>query len=489
MGGNDPQLEAIERTESTLKILPSTPDAYRLLQEGAIALAKVESNGIRVDTDYLDKTLMRVTGEVSELEKSLRSSKEYGKWRQRFGEKSTLGSRDQLGWLLFEEMDYKPLTYTETGKPKVDNTLIESIGIPFTDDYLRLARLKKVKETYLSNIKKETIHGSFHPNFNLHTAETFRSSSGSDKDTHEESSSLNFQNLPVRNPEFSEVIRRCFIPRKGNQLAEIDFSGIEVRISSCYNRDPVLIEYIKDPTKDMHRDMAAQIYMIKEKEVSKQTRYAAKNLYVFPQFYGSFYAQCAPSLWESIDKLKLERSDGVSLKEHLKEKGIKRLGACKFDEEPRPHTFERHVRDVEKDFWGRRFRVYAQWKKDWYEAYKEKGGFEMFTGFRVFGVYRRNVIINSPVQGAAFHCLLWTLIRIQAWLEKHNMKSVILGQIHDSLVLDIPVNELQDVLAACKRIMTLSIRKAWEWIIVPLAVEAEVTPVNGSWFEKKGIAI
>jgi DNA polymerase I-like protein with 3'-5' exonuclease and polymerase domains len=68
-------------------------------------------------------------------------------------------------------------------------------------------------------------------------------------------------------------------------------------------------------------------------------------------------------------------------------------------------------------------------------------------------------------------------------LEKKRMESVIVGQIHDSIVADVTPGELDDFLAKAKYVMTVAIRKHWPWIIVPLVIEAEVSDTN--WFEKK----
>ena len=80
---------------------------------------------------------------------------------------------------------------------------------------------------------------------------------------------------------------------------------------------------------------------------------------------------------------------------------------------------------------------------------------------------------------------LWSLIQLNRWLRKNKMRSKIVGQIHDSIVADVHEDELEDYLAQAKQIMTQDLLKKWKWIIVPLDVEAEVTPVDGTWYEKK----
>lgn len=830
---------------------PTTLDAYRLLHQGTLALSLVEANGIRIDVKYLTKARRRTQRTVKEMEERIKSSDVWKTWRKTFGGKSNLGSRDQLGKVLFDVMEIPCNDRTATGRAKVDEDVLSRIDVPFVKDYLRMEKLKKADATFLNGIERETVDGFLHPVFSLNMARTYRSciSKGTlietvrdvskypkgvpiedvregdyvycyddnlnltirkvlwagktghkkvirlhwgargkkghldltpehkvrlvdgryvkakdligdfrrksdsrhapkiralalgrrggtiwqtgvveplldhrfvyqqlvghleddevvhhrdenhlnnapinlekmtlsehsrwhapkslsdrgrrkgltrrmelhrqfgdrwksgeenvnwlkmskfqllrilaekggrsartphdfntfkgkarllsvnlksvkdryDKNgnyislgrlrsvftgrvkqvvnafginyakakrmlrdrglsyepigpsrnpygrkglpnnhkilkvewidkkcdvydleveeyhnfianeicVHNSSDSPNFQNFPVRDADVGKLIRSCFVPRPGNVLVEMDYAGIEVRISAAYHRDPVMLEYINDPTKDMHRDMAAQIYCIKPEHVSKKARYCAKNQFVFPEFYGSYWGQCAPHLWDSIAKHGLE-VDGVSIKKMLRRKGIKSLGetishykdgrsdldgrsrgAGSGRIETKPGTFMEHIRQVEQDFWGVRFRVYDRWKKRWWDDYMKRGGFKTLTGFWIEGVMKRNDVINYPVQGSAFHCLLWSLIRLQRELRRRKMRALIVGQIHDSIVADVPAEELDDFLILAKRIMTKEIRKHWKWIIVPLDIEAEVAESN--WFEKKPV--
>jgi DNA polymerase I-like protein with 3'-5' exonuclease and polymerase domains len=177
-----------------------------------------------------------------------------------------------------------------------------------------------------------------------------------------------------------------------------------------------------------------------------------------------------------VDGLKLK--DGSPLKEHLKKNGIK------FYSE-----FEGHVQDVENHFWKVKFKAYDAWREEALLEYERKGFADFLTGFRCQGPLLRNEIWNYPVQGAAFHLLLWSLITIQKWLEEEQLDSCIIGEIHDSLLFDFIPEERDYVLCNAKRIMTQEIRKQFPWIIVPLEVEAEVAPVDCPWSEKKVIEI
>lgn len=111
------------------------------------------------------------------------------------------------------------------------------------------------------------------------------------------------------------------------------------------------------------------------------------------------------------------------------------------------------------------------------------------TGFRLDGVYRRNEVLNYPIQGSAFHCLLWSLIEIQKELDRQRMKTLLVGQIHDSILGDSPPEELDDFLSLSEEVMTKRLLKEWKWINVPLKVEAEVSGVDESWFNKKVVTI
>lgn len=458
---------------------PYSPDAYHLLHQGAIALAEVECNGLRIDMPYLDKAMADTTKKIECLRKDIQNSPVMQTWKKIYRGKTNIDSGDQLGNILFNHLGHTPKDYTASGKPSTDEEALRKIDDPFVALFLERKKLTKALSTNLKGIYNEVVDGYLHPFFNLDPVSTYRSSS----------SNPNFQNIPIRNEEIGKLIRRAFIPRKGRCLAELDYGGIEVRIAACYHLDPAMISYICDTTKDMHRDMAMKCYKLTKEEVTKKIRYCGKNMFVFPQFYGDWYIDCARSLWEAIGKMSLVTETGTPLRKHLKKKGIIELGALDPTESPKPGSFEEHIQKVERWFWNEKFPVYTQWKKSWYSAYLDQGWFQTLTGFICQGTFKRNQVINFPVQGSAFHCLLWSLCKIIKELKKRKMKTLIVGQIHDSIVADVVEEELEDFLAMCHDIMTNQLRSAWSWIAVPLEVEADVCPVGGSWADKKPYTI
>jgi DNA polymerase I-like protein with 3'-5' exonuclease and polymerase domains len=141
---------------------------------------------------------------------------------------------------------------------------------------------------------------------------------------------------------------------------------------------------------------------------------------------------------------------------------------------------------VEKNFW-KKFFVFKQWQEDVIDFFNRKGYVEMIFGHKRGGFLSKNQIINSPIQGTAFHCLLWSLVRVNECRKKEGWKSNIIGQIHDSLVFDLDPSEENYIIDTTRRIMCNDLREAVPEIIVPLEVEVDITPVDGSWYDKVSI--
>ena len=309
---------------------------------------------------------------------------------------------------------------------------------------------------YVGNYIKCSIDQKVYPDFMLHTVSTYRSSC---KDP-------NIQNDPKRDEIAKTITRSGIHPSKGNRLMEVDYSGIEVRVAACYTQDKELIRYIEDPSTDMHRDMAIKIFLLdKYSNELKHLRYGAKNRFVFPEFYGDYWGNCAKGLWEIM------KPDDIK---NLKKNGIKSYRA-----------FEEHVEDIEYEFWNVKFKQYKKWKESMWKDYLKTGMVVSHTGFEYVGIMTQKDANNYPIQGSAFHCLLWSLIQFNQWLKDNKMKSKIIGEIHDSMLIDLVPEEKKDIKRALKKIMCFDIRKTWEWIIVPLDVEFEISKKDGNWNEMK----
>jgi len=465
--------------------MPTLNDGYELLHRGSIALAQVEANGIRVDVDYCHKAIERLDRKIAHYEAQLLDTPECKEWRSKYGGAMSLGSNTQLGDILYNVLKFPITCYTDTGKPATNEEALKRMEEEFTaysdgSDFLglffKVRKYEKAKSTYLVGTLNEVVDGFIHPNFGLHNVKSFRSSS----------QNPNIQNQCIRNKEIGPIVRRMFIPRAPDRhIVEIDFSAIEVRIGACSHKDPNMITYIKDSSRDMHRDAAVDVYMLPEEEVSKDARQAAKGNYVFSQFYGNWYPDCARLLWEACVRDNLKTVSGVPLQEHLASKGCLELGPCNKKDKPLPGTYEAHIMACEKKMWGERFPAYDKWRKELYNEYQRTGEFGSLIGFRYRGMFKRNEVINLGTQGGASCCMLWSLCEVQDAIRSHKMNTCIIGEVHDSIIADVPTNELDDYIGMACEIMTNKLRNNFDWIIVPIEVEVDVAPAGLSWYDKK----
>lgn len=462
-----------------MKVEATRADAYQLLHDGSLALARAEQYGIRVDVEYCERTKYRLTRKINALEAKLRDSELYARWRRRFRQNTNIRSRDQLSKVLYEDYGYEPPKLTGTGKGATDEEALRLMQdkVPEIEWFLEIAKLIKIRDTYIEGFLQNQYAGIMHPTFNLHTVRTYRSSS----------SDPNFQNIPKRDEYAMRITRRAILPRPGHMLMEADFASLEVMISACYHKDPTMLKYLK--TKgDMHLDMAKRIFLLDEMDRSLPShailRSAAKNGFVFPQFYGDYYVNNAISLCEWI-KLPsegrwkkgqgIQLPDGTPIADHFIANRIR-----SFDD------FVEFIKGVEEHFWGKLFPVYANWRERWVRRYRKKAYLDMYTGFRVTGEMRRNQIINIPVQGSAFHCLLKTFIRVDEIMRKEKWRSRLIGQIHDSMVLDVDPDEFDRVRSVIEETVHDYLPSTWKWIIVPLEIEIETFGVDKPWVKEKG---
>jgi DNA polymerase-1 len=455
------------------------------MHRGSLALARCEAAGIRMDVPYIHNIIKATNEEINDREETLKGDPIWKTWFREYGGNANLDSRDQLAFVLFEKLGFTSYKRTATRKYAADEENLEKLDNPFCEEYLAIQKLK-TPVARLEQVLREIEGDRLHPFFHLHTVETWRSSS----------SDPNFQNIPIRDPVQAAIIRPAFIPSEGHVLSEWDFKGAEVRVGACYHKDPAMLRYIADPTTDMHRDAAADCYILPKKEVPKEVRQDVKGLFVFAAFYGSFYDSIAESLWWAIKLNKLKAKDGRSLYKHLADHGITELGDLdalrgrpgERRRDPPPGTFAHHIKTAYDTLWQKRFPVYDRWRRDLYDKYLKQGWFQTLTGFTVHGVYPRNYITNVPIQGSSFHCLLWCLCEVQLELKRRRIQSVIVGQIHDSMLIDGPQSELPDIVEIMRDVMR-RLQEHWTWLIVPIEVEAAACEPGGSWHTKKEIKL
>jgi uracil-DNA glycosylase family 4 len=437
-------------------------EALEFFTKASFELVEAEKNGIQLDVSVAKNLMDNLEDRLIKLEKRINSMDELRNWN-----KPNLfrpGAPEDIKYLLYNILKLKPKMFTEKGNISVDKNMLDEINIPIVKKVKEWRRWDKVRGTYLKGFLRESVDGVIHPFFNLSLVSTYRSSS----------SNPNFQNVPKRDFQVMSLLRKILRPRIGHRLAEYDYKAIEAGIIACYNKDPNWIKYFSDPTTDMHKDMAAKLFIRDyskftedEKPLLKAERQNAKSSFVFPTVYGSFYENTAKNLWAAAEPETIK---------HLKSKGIKN----KYD-------FIVHVEEIEKWFWHDMFPVGYEWMKKTLRDYETCGYIDMFTGFRCYGPMSRNEVINYRVQGSAFHCLLWTFMNVSKKITQKKLDSYLVGQIHDAIIPDINPEEESLLDFLVWNYGTQKIREHWPWIIIPLSIEKSRSEIRigdkGSWAE------
>jgi DNA polymerase I-like protein with 3'-5' exonuclease and polymerase domains len=425
-------------------------DAYQLLHRGTKAFSMMEQRGIRLDVPRAEKWDKEWREELCEIKERIMTSKEVKRFERRMGRMPKYKKKfspNDLRILLFDILKVDAVNKTKSGMNSVDeeSLLQYAEDIEFIADELRYRKLEKRVNTYLAQFLRFHVDGFIYPSVHLAIARSYRSSS----------SEPNFHNILHHDPVGARI-RELIIARDGRILLTVDYGSMEVRIIACVTQDEELIDYLLKGG-DMHGDIAEVVFDFlphdKYKKWYKILRQCAKNDGTFPWFYGSYYKSIARDMWK-------DRNLQMALKLFEPTRGERR----------RYELFESHIHGVEDWFWDK-FRGVREWQDDYADEYKEKGfAQDLSWGFRRRGYLTRNKLFNWPVQGPAFHCLLWSIINIEENYQP-NWESLVCGQIHDDLFIDAEPSEKRDVIENITSVMTEQVIKANPWITVPLVAE------------------
>lgn len=437
---------------------PKVGAGFEFFMDGIRELAHIEQHGWNTIPNFYTDKEKEVTNKITTITSELINSDEVNLFREQIGRLPDLGSNGDLQLLFYTVLEQKAVLTPKGGKSLSQDTLTK-FNLPFANKLLERSNLTTIKNSFLNQYKREICNDKMFPVIDLHIPRSLRGSC----------SKPNLQNVPVRNAIAKEACRGGLIPSQGNQLLESDFKSIEVCIAAIETGDRNLIKYVSDPATDMHRDSAMDVWRLKQSSVTKLIRFYSKNRWVFPQFYGSYYGTCAEDLWEIRHILTIE---GISLRQHLRTVGINDL-----------EDFKEHLKKVERVFWYDRFPEYTEWKKRANVEYRKKGYIELKFGFRRGGYCHERQVNNTPIQGTAFHCLLWTLIRVNRIARKEKWESKLIMQVHDNTIFDAVPSETAHIIETINRVGTQEIREHFDWITVPLAIEHEISPIDGSWHE------
>ncbi len=362
-------------------------------------LLDMEYEGVGIDIQFLKDY-------SKELEKDIKAAEE--SVYQQAGIAFNLASPKQLGEVLFEKMrlDDKAKK-TKTGQYATGEDVLQKLAgkHPIVDNILVFRELSKLKSTYVdalpTMINPRT--GRVHTNFNQSVAVTGRLSS----------INPNLQNIPIRTDRGREI-RKAFIPREsGWVLLSADYSQIELRIVAAISNDEAMISAFKE-NKDIHTATAARVYGVAEADVTKDMRRAAKAVN-----FGIIYGQTAFGLAGSLGIGRTEAKEIID-NYFLQYPGIKKY----MDD---TINFARETGYVQT------LRGRKRYLADINSANQTVRGFA-----------ERNAI-NSPIQGTAADMIKLAMIKVNDALKKTSLKSRMILQVHDELVFDVPVNEVEEM--------------------------------------------
>lgn len=390
-------------------------------------LYSMEKEGIICRRDALKEYGDKLSGRIEELQANI---------YKEAGEEFNINSPKQLGVILFEKLGYEGGKKTKTGY-STSADVLEKLAPehPFVRDILEYRGLAKLKSTYADGLADYIESDDrIHTVFNQTITATGRISS----------SEPNLQNIPMRT-ELGRAIRKVFVPKDGYVFADADYSQVELRILADMCADEGLLEDYRSG-KDIHRATASKVFHTPFEEVTDTQRRNAKAVN-----FGIVYGISVFGLANDLD---ISREEAKSYMEEyfITYPGVKAYqeGAVAFAKE---HGYSITT-------FGRRRPI---------PELKESNFMR-----RQFG---ERVAMNAPIQGTAADIMKIAMIRVFERLRREKLKSKLILQIHDELLIETAPDEVDVV----KNLLTEEMQKAAD-LKVPLIAECSI---GSDWFEAK----
>ena len=384
---------------------------------------QIERNGILIDSEILARQSHEMGQKIMALE-----AQAY----ELAGQPFNLASPKQLADILFEKLGLPVKKKTPSGGPSTDEEVLSELALDYPLPKLLLEHrsLSKLKGTYTDKLPRmvNPQTGRVHTHFSQASVVTGRLAS----------TDPNLQNIPVRSEE-GRKIRTAFIAPEGSSIVSADYSQIELRIMAHLSGDERLLDAFAHG-EDVHKATAGEIFGVTPLEVGPDQRRVAKSIN-----FGLIYGMSAFGL---ARQLGLERSAAQT---YIDRYFARYPGVARYMEEAREAARQHGY--VETAF-GRRL---------WFPEIRSS------NGNRRQGAER--AAINAPMQGTAADLIKLAMIAVQNWLEKSALKSRLILQVHDELLLEVPDEELMDVRTHLPRLMGQVAE-----LKVPLVVEVGVGP-------------
>jgi DNA polymerase-1 len=383
-------------------------------------LADMELEGVRIDVGELQAYSIELSDRLEQLTSNI---------HEIAGEAFNIDSPKQLGNILFEKLNIPAqVKKTKSGQYPTGEEVLSKLqdAHPIVTDILSYRKLKKLLNTYVEPLPK-LVHsetGRVHTNYQQTVAATGRLSS---KDP-------NLQNIPIRTPE-GRAIRKAFIPASEHHvLLAADYSQVELRIAAALSQDEGLVEaFIQG--MDIHTATAAKVFAVSPDEVDRAMRSKAKAVN-----FGILYGQGAFGLAQNL--------------------GIPR----------------REAKEIIEAYFEQ-FKDLKQFTANCVESVREKGYAETVMGRRrylpdiqsnnatVRAFAERNAV-NAPIQGSAADIIKVAMVRVDKALKSAHLNSRMIMQVHDELVFDVLLEEVEAVKELVKTAMVEAVT-----LSVPLVVD------------------
>lgn len=391
-------------------------------------LAKMELAGISLDEAWLKQESLDLESDLKKLESTI---------FELSGEEFNMNSPRQLGEVLFEKLQLDPKAKkTKTGQYSTSEDVLQKLVSrhEIIPHILQYRTYQKLKSTYVDALPSQidAVDGRVHTNFSQTTAATGRLASVNP----------NLQNIPIRTLR-GQQIRGAFVSGEGKKIISADYSQIELRLIAEISDEENMITAFQNG-EDIHASTASKLFKIPLSEVTKTQRGQAKTVN-----FGIIYGQGAFALAEQTGLSRSEAKQMIDeyyrtypkLKEYMAEQ-VQKARQLGYVETILGR--KRHLKDINSN------------------------------NFVVRGHAERNAV-NAPIQGSAADVIKMAMIRIDEELEKQNLETRMLLQVHDELVFESPLAETETAIKLIKTEMESAIKTR-----VPLLVEVGV---GDNWLE------
>lgn len=382
-------------------------------------LAKMELKGISLDKEWLAQESIDLENDLRSLEKTI---------FELSGEEFNVNSPKQLGEVLFEKLQLDPKAKkTKTGQYATGEEILQKLSSKheIIKHILEYRTYQKLKSTYVDALPLQIDKDDHrvHTNFSQTTAATGRLASVNP----------NLQNIPIRTLR-GQQIRGAFVANEGNKIISADYSQIELRLIAAISEEENMIKAFQDG-EDIHASTASKLFNIPLAEVTKTQRSQAKTVN-----FGILYGQGAFALAEQTGLSRTEAKEMIAsyYETYPKLKKYMANQVLKAQELGYVETIlnrKRHLKDINS------------------------------ANFVVKAHAERNAV-NAPIQGSAADVIKLAMIKIDEQLTGQNLKTTMLLQVHDELIFESPIGEVEIASALIKREMETAFETT-----VPLLVE------------------